>query len=394
MWEASRDARRDNQFAALRCGAARLKRARPLQHRPPVPPDLYAVPPPPADRVWSDSEPTLAVRRPQRAVTHEEDSAAEDVIAVDDFSEPTDASEDEDLFPFERDPRIGSFLGPYAVMRVLASGGMGIVYLGRHMRIERKVAIKLPRSHVLRDEQMRRRFQAEAMAAVQISHPGVTNVFDFGVAPDGTPYLVMELLEGGPLSERMSGHPLPVDFTTRLGARVADTLAAAHEAGVIHRDLKPENIFLQRRRHRPDRVTIKVLDFGFAKVEGLARDIAPMTQHGLVLGTPCYMSPEQCLGFTEVGPRSDVYALGCILYEMVAGRLPFSGTLQEVKMALQYRPVVAPRWHNRAIPPALDELIMQMLSKHPDDRPSSMVEVARALEAMDPKRRAQTSGGR
>ncbi|HEY8146253.1 MAG TPA: protein kinase, partial [Kofleriaceae bacterium] len=170
-----------------------------------MPPDLYAVPPPPADRVWSDSEPTQAVRRhPPRAVTHEEDSAAEDVIAVDDFSEPTDASEDEDLFPFERDPRIGSFLGPYAVMRVLASGGMGIVYLGRHMRIERKVAIKLPRSHVLRDEQMRRRFQAEAMAAVQISHPGVTNVFDFGVAPDGTPYLVMELLEGGPLSERMS----------------------------------------------------------------------------------------------------------------------------------------------------------------------------------------------
>lgn len=394
MWEPSRDARRDSQFAALRSGPLRLNRAPPLQHRPPVPPDLYAVPPPPADRVWSDSEPTQAVRRhPPRAVTQEEDSAAEDVIAVDDFSEPTDASEDEDLFPFERDPRIGSFLGPYAVMRVLASGGMGIVYLGRHMRIERKVAIKLPRSHVLRDEQMRRRFQAEAMAAVQISHPGVTNVFDFGVAPDGTPYLVMELLEGGPLSERMSGHPLPVDFTTRLGARVADTLAAAHEAGVIHRDLKPENIFLQRRRHRPDRVTIKVLDFGFAKVEGLARDIAPMTQHGLVLGTPCYMSPEQCLGFTEVGPRSDVYSLGCILYEMVAGRLPFSGTLQEVKMALQYRPVVAPRWHNRAIPPVLDDLIMQMLSKHPDDRPSSMVEVARALEALDPKRRA-ASGAR
>ena len=395
MWEPSREARRDNQFAALRGGAPGLNRAPPLQHRPRVPPDLYAVPPPPADRVWSDSEPTLAVRRhPPRAVTHEEDSAAEDVIAVDDFSEPTDASEDEDLFPFERDPRIGTFLGPYAVMRVLASGGMGIVYLGRHMRIERKVAIKLPRSHVLRDEQMRRRFQAEAMAAVQISHPGVTNVFDFGVAADGTPYLVMELLEGGPLSERMSGHPMPVDFTTRLGARVADTLAAAHEAGVIHRDLKPENIFLQRRRHRPDRVTIKVLDFGFAKVEGLARDIAPMTQHGLVLGTPCYMSPEQCLGFTEVGPRSDVYSLGCILYEMVAGRLPFSGTLQEVKMALQYRPVVAPRWHNRSIPPALDELIMQMLSKHPDDRPASMVEVARALEALDPKRRALASGAR
>jgi eukaryotic-like serine/threonine-protein kinase len=361
---------------------------------------------PPPDRLWSDSETTQAVRRhPARPVTFEEEAsgADEDVIpidavdvldVVDEFAEPTDAGDEDDLFPAERDPRVGQFLGPYAVMRVLASGGMGIVYLGRHLRIERKVAIKLPRSHVLRDEQMRRRFQAEAMAAVQIEHPGVVNVFDFGLAADDTPYLVMELLEGGPLSERMSGHPMPIDFTTRLGARVADTLAAAHEAGVIHRDLKPENVFLQRRRHRPDRITIKVLDFGFAKVEGLARDIAPMTQHGLVLGTPCYMSPEQCLGFTEVGPRSDVYALGCILYEMVAGQLPFTGTLQEVKLALQYRPVVSPRWHNRNIPPALDELIMRMLSKFPEDRPASMVEVARALDAMDPKRRAGQSAQR
>ena len=368
-----------------------------------MPPDLHIVPPPPPDRLWSDSEATLAVRRhPPRPVTFEEEPSAadEEVIPIeagdvlDEFGEPTDAGDDEDLFPFERDPRIGQFLGPYAVMRVLASGGMGIVYLGRHLRIERKVAIKLPRSHVMRDEQMRRRFQAEAMAAVQIEHPGVVNVFDFGVAADGTPYLVMELLEGGPLSERMSGQPMPTDFTTRLGARVADTLAAAHEAGVIHRDLKPENVFLQRRRHRPDRITIKVLDFGFAKVEGLSRDIAPMTQHGLVLGTPCYMSPEQCLGFTEVGPRSDVYSLGCILYEMVAGQLPFTGTLQEVKLALQYRPVVSPRWHNRNIPAPLDELIMRMLSKFPEDRPANMVEVARSLEAMDPKRRGRLSSHR
>ena len=355
-------------------------------------PDLRIVPLPPPDPVWSDSEATVAHhRRSPRAATFEEESAAgEERSEVDSFGEPTDAYDEDELFPFERDPRIGTMLGPYAVMRVLAAGGMGIVYLGRHLRIERKVAIKLPRSHVLRDETMLRRFQAEAMAAVQIAHPGVVNVFDFGLAADQTPYLVMELLEGGPLAERMSGHPMPIDFTTRLGARVADTLAAAHEAGVIHRDLKPENVFLQRRRHRPDRLTIKVLDFGFAKVEGLSRDIAPMTQHGLILGTPCYMSPEQCLGFAEVNGRSDIYSLGCILYEMVAGRLPFSGTLQEVKLALRYRPVVAPRWHNRDVPPALDDLIMQMLSKHPDDRPPSMVEVAARLEAMDPRRRWAT----
>jgi eukaryotic-like serine/threonine-protein kinase len=346
-----------------------------------VSPELCIVPLPPPDPLWSDSEATYtAHRRRRRPVTVLAEEASGEVDG------PCDPTDEEGSFPFERDPRVGSLLGPYAVMRVLAAGGMGIVYLGRHLRIERKVAIKLPRAHVLRDETMRRRFQAEAMAAVQIAHPGVVNVFDYGVAGDGTPYLVMELLEGGPLAERMQGVPMPVDFVTRLGARVADTLAAAHEVGVIHRDLKPENVFLQRRRHRPDRVTIKVLDFGFAKVEGLARDIAPMTQHGLILGTPCYMAPEQCLGFAEVDGRSDIYALGCILYEMVAGRLPFTGTLQEVKLALRYRPVVAPRWHNRDCPAALNDLIMGMLSKHPDDRPNSMVAVARALEAMDPKR--------
>jgi len=358
-----------------------------------MPPDLRVIPPTPTERVWSDSEQTVASpRRSPRPATYEEESGAgEELSEVDDLAEPTQACEEDDHFHYERDPRIGTFLGPYAVMRILASGGMGIVYLGRHLRIERKVAIKLPRSHVMRDEQMKRRFQAEAMAAVQIAHPGVVNIFDFGVAADGTPYLVMELLEGGPLSERMSGEPMPTDFAIRLGARVADTLAAAHEAGVIHRDLKPENVFLQRRRHRPDRVTIKVLDFGFAKVEGLASDIAPRTQQGLVLGTPCYMSPEQCLGFAEVDGRSDIYALGCILYEMVAGRLPFTGTLQEVKLALRYRPVVAPRWHNRSLPEALDDLIMRMLAKYPEDRPADMVEVARALEALDPRRRSRQS---
>ncbi len=357
-----------------------------------MPPDLRIVPLPGPDPLWSDSEETIAHhRRSPRAATFEEESDAGEDSCIDDFDDTTDACDEEDVELFERDPRIGSMLGPYAVVRQLAAGGMGIVYLGRHLRIERKVAIKLPRSHVLRDQTMLRRFQAEAMAAVQIAHPGVVNVFDFGVASDGIPYLVMELLEGGPLAERMSAQPMPIDFTVRLGARVADTLAAAHEAGVIHRDLKPENVFLQRRRHRPDRLTIKVLDFGFAKVEGLARDIAPMTQHGLILGTPCYMSPEQCLGFAEVDGRSDIYALGCILYEMVAGRLPFTGSLQEVKMALRYRPVVAPRWHNREVPPALDDLIMHMLSKHPDDRPASMVEVAARLEAMDPTRRWSAS---
>jgi serine/threonine protein kinase len=292
------------------------------------------------------------------------------------------------IFGVEQDVHIGTRLGAYDIVRRLARGGMGVVYLGLHVRLGRKVAIKLPHPHVLRDGDLRRRFLSEAMAAVQISHPGVVNVLDYGHSADDTPYLVMELLEGASLAERMSHGALPIDMAVGVASRVADTLAAAHEAGVIHRDLKPENVFLQRHRHRPERLTVKVLDFGFAKLLGgpAAGGIAPCTQQGLVIGTPCYMSPEQCLGFAPVDHRSDIYSLGCILYEMVAGRLPFSGALSEVKLALRYRPAVPPRWHNRELPDELDSLIMKMLAKLPADRPVNMVELSRSLERIGARR--------
>jgi eukaryotic-like serine/threonine-protein kinase len=310
-----------------------------------------------------------------------------------------DEDEDHHLFaPPAGDPRVGTTIGDYEVIRMLACGGMGIVYLGRHRRLGRKVALKLPRAHVLRDADLTRRFQSEAMAAVQIGHPGVVDVLDYGIASDGAPYLVMELLEGGPLAARMTGAPMPVDFALRMGARVADTLSSAHAAGVIHRDLKPENVFLQRHRQRPDRVTVKVLDFGFCKLEGGA-GLSPLTQQGLILGTPSYMAPEQCLATAPVDHRCDIYALGCILYELVTGRLPFSGTIEEVRLALRYRPVVAPRWHNRDLPAELDDLIVRMLCKDPGGRPSSMLEVAHALEAIRfssayrPRARLGSQGG-
>jgi len=321
----------------------------------------------------------------RRPVT-EEISAA----AAFDLSDSTEVEATPFLVPPPRDPHVGSTLGAYKVVRRLARGGMGVVYLGRHIRLGRKVAIKLPHPYVLRDADLRRRFLSEAMAAVQISHPGVVNVLDYGHSPDDTPYLVMELLEGGSLAEKMSSGQLPIDMAIGVASRVADTLAAAHEAGVIHRDLKPENVFLQRHRHRPERITIKVLDFGFAKLVAgpAAGGIAPLTQQGLVIGTPCYMSPEQCLGFAPTDFRTDIYSLGCILYEMVAGRLPFSGALSEVKLALRYRPAVPPRWHNRELPDDLDDLIMHMLAKRPAERPPSMIEVSRLLERIGSRRSA------
>jgi serine/threonine-protein kinase len=296
------------------------------------------------------------------------------------------------------DPRLGTHVGPYRIMRALARGGMGAVYVARHQRIGREVAVKLPHPHILREPDLARRFLSEAMAAVQINHPGVVNVLDYGQAHDGAPYLVMELLAGGALAERLTGTPLPPEFVIRVGARVADTLAAAHAAGVIHRDLKPENVFLQKHRHRPDRVTVKVLDFGFAKLSDIAGGGVPKTQQGLILGTPSYMSPEQCLGFVPTDSRSDIYSLGCILYEMIAGKLPFFGTLDQMKRALSQRDIVAPRWLVPGLPPLLDDLVMRMLARHPDDRIGTMTEVARSFEwlgadlARTTRRRAVAAG--
>jgi serine/threonine-protein kinase len=332
----------------------------------------------PTPGLTPDIEDGFAASRP-----YEADGSA-DPGARFDLGDLNDATQVEENPPFgpEHDVRLGTTLGAYCLVRPLARGGMGIVYLGRHVRLGRKVAVKLPHPYVLRDDDLRRRFLSEAMAAVQIAHPGVVNVLDYGHAPDETPYLVMELLEGGSLADKMADGQLPIDMAISVASRVADTLAAAHEAGVIHRDLKPENVFLQRHRHRPDRITVKVLDFGFAKLLAgpAAGGIAPLTQQGLVVGTPCYMSPEQCLGFAPVDHRSDIYSLGCILYEMVAGRLPFSGSLGEVKLALRYRPAVPPRWHNRDLPTDLDDLIMQMLAKRPAERPHSMIELSRTLD--------------
>jgi serine/threonine-protein kinase len=175
-----------------------------------------------------------------------------------------------------------------------------------------------------------------------------------------------------------------VDIAARIAARVADTVAAAHQAGVIHRDLKPENVFLQRHHHRPDLLSIKVLDFGFAKVA--ADMLAPKTQYGVLLGTPAYMAPEQCLGLAPIDVRSDVYALGCILYEMVVGRPTRSGTMSQVRNSLRYKPVAPPRCFVRDLSIELDTLIMRMIAREPSQRPATMAEVARALEQIGLRR--------
>ncbi|MBS2029717.1 MAG: protein kinase [Deltaproteobacteria bacterium] len=270
----------------------------------------------------------------------------------------------------------GSMLaGKYRILDMLGQGGMGAVYLAENVDIGRKVAIKILRPELAEDPSALARFKQEARAATAIGEPGIVEVLDLGMLPDGGAYIVMERLEGETLRERLSraGTVTPAEAVT-LVASVLDTLVAAHDRGVIHRDLKPDNIWLTA---RPPPLT-KILDFGISKFRG-TEDMA-LTRTGVVMGTPLYMSPEQARGSKDVGPSTDIYSIGAILYEALSGQPPFPGeSYNEVLAKLlteQQRPLSALRTD---VPPALGDLIEQMLSKTPPGRPPDAKTAARAL---------------
>ncbi len=224
----------------------------------------------------------------------------------------------------ERDPLIGQTLGNYRVERLLGAGAMGQVYLGIHPKIDRQVAIKVLNHSLSADPAMVERFLAEARAVNHIDHPNIVQVFDFGTVPDGRPYLVMEFLTGEDVKQLMARRgPLPPDEVLILVRQIAAGLDAAHEAGIVHRDLKPENVFVQRAKHG---LSVKLVDFGIAKVLEPGLRGGGQTSTGVIMGTPAYMSPEQAMGHTaEIGPASDVYSLTVMVYQMLSGRLPFEG---------------------------------------------------------------------
>jgi serine/threonine-protein kinase len=272
----------------------------------------------------------------------------------------------------------GRVLGSYRVLEPLANGGMGAVYLGEHVHLGRKVALKFLHPRLLDDEWAVSRFFAEAVAAARISHPGAVSVFDVGSFEGGV-YLVMEYLRGETLSARLAREGrLPVDRILDIGIQLALTLAAAHEAGVIHRDLKPDNVHLVPDSSGSGFEYVKVFDFGVAKlVRG--RNCAPHTRRGDLLGTPFYMAPEQSMHAGTVDHRCDIYSLGCLLYQLITGETPFRGSLLTVLLAHQNETAPPPRSLAPSIPPALDALIVRMMTKSPAGRPGSMVEVMRAL---------------
>jgi serine/threonine-protein kinase len=223
----------------------------------------------------------------------------------------------------------------------------------------------------------------EARAANAIRHPNIIEILDSGMMADGTPFLVMELLEGESLGTRLrQTGALPIQTAVDFAYQTASALGAAHAKGIVHRDLKPDNLFVVPDPHDTTRERIKVLDFGIAKLQQGSTGDSVKTRTGTLMGTPIYMSPEQCRGTRTIDHRSDIYSLGVIFYEMLIGQPPFvsEGFGDLVNMHLNIQPVSA-RSRRPEIPPALDALVMKMLAKNPEERYAQMSEIQAALKA-------------
>jgi serine/threonine protein kinase/Tfp pilus assembly protein PilF len=278
----------------------------------------------------------------------------------------------------------GTTLGPYKILAPLGAGGMGEVYRARDTRLGRDVAVKvLPAEYAASADRLRR-FEREARAASSLNHPNILSIFDIGTH-EGTPFLVMELLSGGTLTERLKAGPLPAPSALDLAVQIAEGLAAAHGKGIVHRDLKPENLFITADGR------VKIVDFGLAKqvpvltsgpqTEAPTQNMAHGTQAGVLLGTVGYMSPEQAKG-EPAESRSDIFSFGCVLYEMLGGRRPFErNTAVETLNAILKEEPPPLASSGADISPALRALVNRCLQKRPENRFGSAQDLGFALEA-------------
>ncbi len=284
----------------------------------------------------------------------------------------------------EDDPLVGRKVGAYTVVRRIGQGGMGVVYEARHDKLQQRAAIKCLHQELSQDAKILQRFFNEARAISMSRHSSIVTIYDFGQLDDGTAYILMEFLEGETLLSRMERlqlerKSLGLHVVLELGRQVAAALALIHSKSIVHRDLKPENIFVVPDSVAPLGERVKLLDFGIAKfLEGPVRK----TTVGMILGTPLYMSPEQCEGAEDLDAKVDVYSLGIMLFEMLVGRLPF---IADTAAALMRQHMFKEPPHLldelADIPPELDELVTRMLAKKAADRPS-MAEIVETLEAL------------
>ncbi|HYX20273.1 MAG TPA: serine/threonine-protein kinase, partial [Thermoanaerobaculia bacterium] len=277
----------------------------------------------------------------------------------------------------------GTKLGPYEILASLGAGGMGEVYRARDTRLGRDVAIKVLPSHRAPTPEARERFEREARTISQLTHPHICVLHDVG--RDGeTEYLVMELLDGETLADRLGRGPLPLSQALRYGAEIASALDAAHRRGIVHRDLKPGNAMLTKEG-------VKLLDFGLARgfqgagaAGGLteAPTIAPLTADGVIVGTVAYMAPEQLEG-KEADARTDIFALGALLYEMLTGKKAFSGATQATVISAILNADPPPLFTGDSVaPPELDRLVRTCLAKDPAERWQSAHDVELQLSAV------------
>jgi serine/threonine-protein kinase len=279
---------------------------------------------------------------------------------------------------------LGTTIGNYKITAEIGQGGMGIVYLAEHPSLGRKAAVKVLHARLAAEPNTVSRFFHEARASNAIRHPNIVEAYDYGTLPDGATYIIMEYLEGESLAARLTSvGRFPLRMALDFAQQAAGALAAAHAKGIVHRDLKPDNLFVTPDPRSPSSELIKVLDFGIAKLAATVDSaFSHKTHTGALMGTPLYMSPEQCLGVKEVDRRTDIYSLGCILYEMLCGTPPFvsEGFGALVNMHINQLPD-PPSQRTPNISPSVESLVLKMLAKNVDERFQSMTDVREALLA-------------
>ncbi len=293
------------------------------------------------------------------------------------------------------DDRVGQIIsGRYRIDSLLGEGGMGAVYLAEHMHMRKRFALKLLHPQMAENAEVLARFRREAEAAAHVEHPNIVAATDFGQTEDGAFFLVLEYVDGTTLRDALARGPFPAVRALHVARQIAFALERAHEAGIVHRDLKPENVMLVARPEDPD--FVKVLDFGVARFEPPSGATAQiLTQVGTVMGTPSYMAPEQAVG-DRVTHRADLYALGCVLYEMLTGRLPFTGDLLELltKHITEPVPPMAERAPGVPVPAPIEAVVRKLLEKEASNRHPTARALVEAIDQAALESGLDTSGDR